>query len=247
MSEIPKKYTIDNAKNDIKNLQDQNSYDFQEIKRLDALIKDYDKRVLQAINFNNLINKKNQDYYEKIEDIKTEIALILDKIKDLEDNTTSGSDGSGLTITQTNQLNKAYTHSQSYHVSKQEIPTKTSQLTNDSDFVNSSYVDNAISGIDGSGLTISQTNQLNKAYNHSQTKHISQSDVDSTVNNKITESLDGYTLRYLTQNEYDNLSESEKMLNNVEYHITDSEVSSITTVQYSNLSDELKLLFVRIG
>ena len=89
MSEIPKKYTIDNAKNDIQKLQDQNSYDFQEIKRLDGLIKDYDKRVLQSINFNNLINKK----------IQSQIALILDKIKHLEDNTTSGSDGSGLTIT----------------------------------------------------------------------------------------------------------------------------------------------------
>ena len=29
MSETPKKYNIDNAKNDIENLQDQNKYDFQ--------------------------------------------------------------------------------------------------------------------------------------------------------------------------------------------------------------------------
>ena len=58
-------YDINNAKNDIQNLQDQNSYDFQEIKRLDGIIKDYDKRVTQAINFNNQINKKIQDDYEK--------------------------------------------------------------------------------------------------------------------------------------------------------------------------------------
>ena len=118
MSEIPKKYTIDNAKNDIQHLQDQNKFDFQEIKRLNELINDYEKRVLQAINFNDLINKKNQDH---IEEIKTQIPLILDKIKHLEDNTTSGSGGSGLTITQTNKLNEAYTHSQSYHVTMEEV------------------------------------------------------------------------------------------------------------------------------
>ena len=50
MSEIPEKYTIDNAKNDIQNLQDQNKYDFQEIKRLDNLIKEYDEIISQSIN-----------------------------------------------------------------------------------------------------------------------------------------------------------------------------------------------------
>ena len=69
MSEIPKKYTIDNAKNDIQNLQDQNSYDFQEIKRLDRLINEYDKKVLQAINRNNQINEKIQNDYEKVKKI----------------------------------------------------------------------------------------------------------------------------------------------------------------------------------
>ena len=63
-------YNINNAKNDIQNLQAQNSYDFQEIKRLDGLIKDYDKKVLQAINFNNQINKKIQHDYENIKKIR---------------------------------------------------------------------------------------------------------------------------------------------------------------------------------
>ena len=62
-------YNINNAKNDIENLQDQNSYDFQEIKRLDSLINEYDKRVTQAINLNNLINKKIQDDYENIKKV----------------------------------------------------------------------------------------------------------------------------------------------------------------------------------
>ena len=54
-------YDINNAKNDIQNLQEQNKYDFQEIKRLDRLIKECDKKISQAITLIDLINKKNQD------------------------------------------------------------------------------------------------------------------------------------------------------------------------------------------
>ena len=74
-------YNINNAKNDIQNLQDQNNYDFQEIKRLDGLLKDYDKRVTQAINFNNLINKKIESDYNKIKKIILDenVSATLDK------------------------------------------------------------------------------------------------------------------------------------------------------------------------
>ena len=74
-------YNINNVKNDIQNLQDQNKYDFQEIKRLDGLIKEYDKRVTQSINFNNLINKKIQDDYENIKKviIDENVSVTLDK------------------------------------------------------------------------------------------------------------------------------------------------------------------------
>ena len=74
-------YNINNAKNDIENLQDQNSYDFQEIKRLDKLINDYDKRVVQAINLNNQINKKIQNDYENIKKIIIDenVSATLDK------------------------------------------------------------------------------------------------------------------------------------------------------------------------
>ena len=187
---MSEKYTIDNAKNDIQNLQSQNLYDFQEIKRLNELINDYEKRVLQAINFNNQINKKIQYNYENLK--KT----ALERIKYLEDELSSASGGSGLTISQINKLNEAYTHSQSYHVSEEEIPTKTSQLTNDSDFVNSSYVDNAISGIDGSGLTSTQINQLNEAYTHSQSYHVSEeeiSDIDTQLDNIMKDFNDHIT------------------------------------------------------
>ena len=74
-------YNIDNVKNDIENLQDQNKYDFQEIKRLDGLIKEYDKRVTQSINFNNLINKKIESDYNNIKKIILDenVSVALDK------------------------------------------------------------------------------------------------------------------------------------------------------------------------
>ena len=78
-------YNINNAKNDIENLQDQNKYDFQEIKRLDDLIKEYDNRVKQSINFNNLINKKIESDYENIKKIildENASAALNEKIDD---------------------------------------------------------------------------------------------------------------------------------------------------------------------
>ena len=48
----------------------------------------------------------------------------------------SGStNGSGMTSEQVQKLNTAYTHSQSTHVQQSDIPTKTSQLTNDSGYL----------------------------------------------------------------------------------------------------------------
>ena len=83
---MSEKYTINNAKNDIQNLQDQNRYDFQEIKRLDRLINEYDKRVTQAINLNNQINEKIQYDYENIKKIildENVSATLNNKIEEL--------------------------------------------------------------------------------------------------------------------------------------------------------------------
>ena len=107
-------YNIDNAKNDIENLQDQNSYDFQEIKRLDGLIKEYDKRVTQAINRNNQINKKIQDDYKEFKKSIMEDNLDIGN---------GGGSGEGLTSTQKRQLQTAYEHSQSAHVTTGDVDT----------------------------------------------------------------------------------------------------------------------------
>ena len=46
-----------------------------------------------------------------------------------------GVSGNGISEEQAQQLNVAYTHSQSAHVQQSDLPTKTSQLTNDSGFI----------------------------------------------------------------------------------------------------------------
>ena len=45
--------------------------------------------------------------------------------------------GNSLTSTQEQQLSDAYAHSQTAHVQSSDIPTKTSELTNDSGFITS--------------------------------------------------------------------------------------------------------------
>lgn len=80
-------YDINNAKNDIQNLQEQNSYDFQEIKRLDGIIKDYDKKILQAINMNNQINKKIQYDYENIKKFIIDENIVFTINEKIDENT----------------------------------------------------------------------------------------------------------------------------------------------------------------
>ena len=78
-----------------------------------------------------------------------------------------GSSGTGLTTEQINKLNTAYTHSQSTHVQPSDIPTRTSQLTNNSGFATEAYVTNAINNAQLGGgnsdidLSIYQTIQDN--------------------------------------------------------------------------------------
>ena len=50
----------------------------------------------------------------------------------------------GVTPEQAQQLLTAYEHSQSTHVQINDIPTKTSQLTNNSNYVTESYVETKI-------------------------------------------------------------------------------------------------------
>ena len=228
MTEIPEKYTIDNAKNDIQNLQDQNKYDFQEIKRLDSLIKEYDKRILQAINFNSQINKK----------IQTQISLLLDRIKYLEGTSPSGGE-SGLTITQANQLNEAYTHSQSYHVSKQEIESLNNIINTHSQ---SYHVSNEeIQLLETNVNTIN--NNLN---NHTQSYHVSKREIQSlnTNVNTTNNNLINHTQSYHVSNEEIQLLNTDvnTINNNLKTHINSKHLSQADVENIVNrLNIEIQL------
>ena len=60
--------------------------------------------------------------------------------------------GEGLTSEQAQQLQTAYEHSQSPHVNSNDIPTKISQLENDSKFVTQTQLDNVV--ISAGGFTV---------------------------------------------------------------------------------------------
>lgn len=67
------------------------------------------------------------------------------------DNLPSGG-GTGLTSEQAQQLQTAYAHSQIPHIQQSDIPTKTSELENDSNFANQKYVDDRLIEISTSGV-----------------------------------------------------------------------------------------------
>ena len=67
--------------------------------------------------------------------------------KTVKDVLSEGGTGTGLTSEQAQHLQTAYLHSQSSHVQFSDLPIKTSQLTNDSSFVTTSVMNNAIGNI----------------------------------------------------------------------------------------------------
>ena len=89
----------------------------------------------------------------------------------LPDYPTLSESGTGMTTTQEQQLSSAYEHSQSPHVQNSDIPTKISDLENDSNFTTKTYVDNAISNVEvsgSSGLTIKNIENLTSSATNGQ-------------------------------------------------------------------------------
>ena len=110
----------------------------------------------------------------------------------------------------------------------------------------------------GEGLTEEQAQQLQTAYEHSQSDHVSMDEVNEAIanaqlsggevdlsayatktytDNAISTALDGHTFKFLTQAEYDALPTKDPM---VEYHITDAVDSS--DIDTSNLASDLSLV-----
>lgn len=79
------------------------------------------------------------------------------------------SSGSGMTSEQVQQLNTAYTHSQTPHVQQSDIPTKTSQLQNDTSYVTEDYVNDYTGGKKQRYITQAEYNALPDADKNDQT------------------------------------------------------------------------------
>lgn len=104
----------------------------------------------------------------------------------------------------------------------------------------------------GEGLTTEQAQQLQTAYEHSQSDHVSMDEVNQAIanaqlsggevdlstyatktytDNAISTALDGHTFKFLTQAEYDALETKDPL---VEYHITDAtEPETIDTTSFA--------------
>ena len=111
----------------------------------------------------------------------------------------SGASGEGLTTEQAQQLQTAYLHSQSTHVQAGDIPTKTSDLTNDSGFLTS---------IPSEYITDSEMSlALSTKANTSDIPSLNGYATETFVTNKIAEaSLNGTfdPTNYYTKTEIDN-------------------------------------------
>ena len=132
---------------------------------------------------------------------------------------TSAGTGEGLTSEQAQQLQTAYEHSQSVHVQASDIPSKTSDLTNDSNYATETFVTSKIAEAQLGGGEADLSAYATKAY----------------ADNAVSTALDGHTFKFLTQAEYDDLETKDPL---VEYHITDAVDDTIDT---SNLASDLSL------
>lgn len=138
-----------------------------------------------------------------------------------------GVSGNGMTDEQVQQLNTAYTHSQSTHVQQSQIPTKTSQLQNDSRYATETYVTNKIAEAQlGGGGEV----DLSGYYTKTETDNIIQ---DYTGGKKQV---------YLTQAEYDLLTDSEKNDSSKVYNITDATEQVIPADLTINSNNLLQLI-----
>jgi hypothetical protein len=112
-------------------------------------------------------------------------------------------------------------------------------------------------GGSGEGLTSEQIQQLQTAYEHSQSKHVSMEEVNEAIanaqlgggevdlsayatktyaNNAISTALDGHTFKFLTQSEYDVLETKDPL---VVYYITDA--TSSETIDTTSFATDLSL------
>ena len=165
-----------------------------------------------------------------------------------------GSSGTGLTAEQINKLNTAYTHSQSTHVQPSDIPTRTSQLTNNSGFATEAYVTNAINNAQLGGgnsdidLSIYQTIQDNTLTTTAKTIPTAINELKSSLNGikvptKTSELTNNSGFITAIPSEY--ITESE--LNAKGYLTSHQDISSLQTKTDNGLSTTNKTVIGAIN
>ena len=165
-----------------------------------------------------------------------------------------GSSGTGLTTEQINKLNTAYTHSQSTHVQPSDIPTRTSQLTNNSGFATEAYVTNAINNAQLGGgnsdidLSIYQTIQDNTLTTTAKTIPTAINELKSSLNGikvptKTSELTNNSGFITAIPSEY--ITESE--LNAKGYLTSHQDISSLQTKTDNGLSTTNKTVIGAIN
>ena len=136
---------------------------------------------------------------------------------------TSAGTGEGLTTEQAQQLTTAYEHSQSVHVQASDIPSKTSDLTNDSNYATETFVTSKIAEAQLGGDEVDLSDYATKTY----------------TDNAVSTALDGHTFKVLTQKQYDAITDKDE---NTIYIIDDD--SAVTSLPSYSDSDANKVLSV---
>lgn len=209
----------------------------------------YSVKTLKEINGINMKGNKVVEY-------------VIDEYADFG---TGGGGGTGLTPTQLSNIAKI----PAIQSTVDALPNNyASKNHNHSGYASSSHrhdaseIDNLPSGGgSGEGLTSTQKQQLQTAYTHSQSAHVSMDKVNEAIanaqlsggevdlsayatktytDNAISNALDGHTFKFLTQAEYDVLSDDEKNSSTIEYHITDSEEYQFSLSYRNNVLSLLK-------
>lgn len=116
------------------------------------------------------------------------------------------STGTGLTPNQVQQLADAYAHSQSPHVSASDIPTKTSELTNDSNFATETYVAEEIkkASLEGSGSSVDLTDYQRKTDDTLNTTDKTIVGAINEIKTVLNDKVDKVAGKTLTTNDYTN-------------------------------------------
>ena len=147
---------------DIINIKDHN----QDISDINTKIGDENSGLIKEVN--DIKNTELQNLNTAVQTLETLVGVdetvgdksglpsgdanVIASINRIDRKTTTGN---GLTTEQAQQLTTAYEHSQSTHVQTSDIPTKVSQLYNDSSFVTTTQMNTAISQAQLNGGSVS--------------------------------------------------------------------------------------------